>query len=160
MNEQNETVKLSLKDIRRETMADHNETVIAQGTVMKGSIASEVPVTVSGKVDGDLAAPTLNITSTGSVHGQVLVENLTSQGEVSGEIEAQEVNLSGKVRDKTSIKAKSLEVKLDTTDPERLSVTFGECTLDVGESASQQQPITMDNEDDDEEEEEPEADDD
>ncbi|MBN2381600.1 polymer-forming cytoskeletal protein [bacterium] len=124
-------------------MDQHNETIIAQGTVMKGSIASEVPVTVSGKVDGDLAAPTLNISETGSVHGQVLVENLMSKGEISGEIEAQEVNLSGKVRDKTSIKAKSLEVKLDTSDPERLTVTFGECTLDVGQTEKRESDYHM-----------------
>jgi len=133
-------------------MDQYNETIIAQGTVMKGSIASEVPVTVSGKVDGDLAAPTLNITETGSVHGQVLVENLTSQGEISGEIEAQEVNLSGKVRDKTSIKAKSLEVKLDTADPERLMVTFGECTLDVGNTAKQSNIVAPEDDEPDNEE--------
>jgi cytoskeletal protein CcmA (bactofilin family) len=133
-----DTVKLSLKEIRRYEMnetGETRETIIAEGTVMKGSIASECPITVSGKVEGDLAAPSLNITEEGSVHGQVLVEKLYSRGEISGEIEAQEVKLSGKVRDKTSIKAKSLEVKLDAHDPERLNVTFGEVTLVVGEKS-------------------------
>ena len=110
-----------------------NETIIAEGTVMKGSIASECPITVSGKVEGDLAAPALTITPQGSVHGQVLVEKLVSQGEISGDIEAKEVNLSGKVRDKTAIKARTLEVKLDAQDPDRLTVTFGEVSLEVGE---------------------------
>jgi len=113
------------------------ETVVADGTVMKGSITSDCPVTVSGKVDGDLSAPELKITTTGCVHGQVLVDKLLSEGEISGEIEAQDVTLSGKVRDKTSIKAKTLEVKLDSEDPDRLTLTFGECTLDIGDSAKQ-----------------------
>lgn len=130
-----ETMKLSLEEIRRHSMnGEMNETIIADGTVMKGSIASECPITVSGKVEGDLAAPSLTITPQGSVHGQVLVERLVSQGEISGDIEAKEVNLSGKVRDKTAIKARSLEVKLDAQDPDRLTITFGEVSLEVGES--------------------------
>ena len=139
MNEINKTIKLSRDEIRSLTMtetSDTKETIIAEGTVMKGSITSDCPVTVSGKVDGDLSAPSLNITNSGSVHGQVLVEKLVSNGEISGEIEAQEVNLAGTVKDKTSIKAKTLEVRLDAKDPERLNVTFGDCSLEVGDSSS------------------------
>lgn len=123
------------------------ETIIADGTIMKGSIASECPVTVSGKVEGDLSAPSLHITEVGSVHGQVLVEKIHSQGEISGDIEAQEVILSGKVRDKTSIKAKSLEVKLDAQDPDKLNVTFGDTTLSIGETTSEPAPEEEDEED-------------
>ena len=43
------------------------------------------------------------------------------------------MELSGRVRDKTVIRAQSLEVKLERTDG-RLEVTFGECELAVGEA--------------------------
>lgn len=125
---------------------DERETIIADGTVMKGSVNSDCPVTVSGKIDGELEAPTLHITQSGSVNGQILVEKINSEGEISGEIEAQEVILSGKVRDKTSIKAKTLEVKLNAQDPDVLNLTFGECSIDVG-NEPENTPEVIDEED-------------
>jgi len=108
------------------------QTVIENGTEFDGSIKSECPITLSGKLKGQVNAPSLKVTQSGAVSGKVRVSELTSQGEVSGEVEAETVELSGRVSDETIIRAKTLEVKL-TQPSGGLQVSFGNCQLDVGD---------------------------
>ena len=98
---------------------DHNgakESVVASGTSVQGVVMSECRVTVSGKVK---------------------VEDLRSSGEIAGEIDAGTMQLSGTVRDKTSIRAKSLDVKLSADGSEKLQLVFGTATLEVGPNPSE-----------------------
>ena len=114
-------------------MADNSkQTVIEEGTEFEGSIRSKCGIRLSGKAEGNLKAPSLTVTSTGSVNGDVTVDNLKSDGEIAGEIKAESVELSGSVSDDTVINAKSLEVKLRQSDS-ALRVSFGNCKLQVGE---------------------------
>jgi cytoskeletal protein CcmA (bactofilin family) len=117
-------------------MADNGKhTVIENGTEIDGSVRSQCPVALSGKVDGQLEAPSLTVTASGSVRGRVKVRDLKSHGEVSGQIEAQSVELCGRVNDQTVIHAKTLEVKLADQNG-GLQVTFGNCELRVGDKAA------------------------
>ncbi|MCP3978787.1 MAG: hypothetical protein GY716_05585 [bacterium] len=110
------------------------QTVIEEGTEFDGSVNSKCDITLSGKVKGKLDAPSLTVTPSGVVDGQVTVETLCSKGQISGEILADTVELSGKVNDKTVINAATLEVKL--SDPgSGLQVVFGNCELKVGQKA-------------------------
>ena len=111
--------------------AGDRKTLVEEGTQFKGSLASSCPVVVRGRVEGDVQAPSLTVSSSGALHGKVKVEELRSQGESSGEFDADVVQLSGSVKDNTVIRAKSLEVKLSPANG-KLQVVFGECTLDVG----------------------------
>ena len=114
-------------------MADSSkQTVIENGTEFDGTMKSDCPISLSGKLKGQVAAPALTVTPSGSVHGKVKVSQLKAQGEVSGEIEAESVELSGRVSDQTVIRAKTLEVML-TQAQGGLQVTFGNCELQVGE---------------------------
>lgn len=108
------------------------ESIVAQGASFKGTVTSEGPVTVSGVVDGELTAPVLVVTESGSVNGRIKVEELTSAGELSGEIDAGSLQLSGRVRDNTSIRARTLEVKLASDGDDPLRLVFGTATLEVG----------------------------
>jgi cytoskeletal protein CcmA (bactofilin family) len=108
------------------------QTVVEDGTEVEGTIRSKCPVKVSGIVKGDVATPSLLVTSSGSVKGQVKVAELKSEGEIAGQIEADNVQLSGRVSDQTSIKATTIEVKLAQQDG-KLQVTFGNVELNVGE---------------------------
>jgi cytoskeletal protein CcmA (bactofilin family) len=108
------------------------QTVVEEGTEIEGAVRSKCPITVSGAVVGELAAPSLTVSSTGSVKGQVKVTHLRSEGEIAGQIDADQVQLSGKVSDNTAIRASSLEVKL-SQDGGKLNVTFGNVELHVGE---------------------------
>jgi cytoskeletal protein CcmA (bactofilin family) len=86
---------------------------------------------VKGKIEGDLNAPALAVSSSGAVHGRIKVGEIRSQGELAGEFDADTVQLSGTVRDNTVIRAKSLEVKLSPPNG-KMQVVFGECELEVG----------------------------
>jgi cytoskeletal protein CcmA (bactofilin family) len=107
-------------------------TLIEEGTSFQGSFASQCPIVVKGRIEGDISGPSLTVSSTGSVAGTVKVGIIESEGELSGEFEADVIRLSGRVRDNTVIRARSLEVKLS---PEKgmMQVIFGECALDVGD---------------------------
>ena len=76
-------------------------------------------------------APALSVAPGGAVHGKVKVGEIRSQGELAGEFDADTVQLSGTVKDNTVIRAKSLEVKLNSANS-KMQVIFGECELEVG----------------------------
>ena len=110
------------------------QTVLEEGTEIDGSIRSKCPITVSGKLKGDVSAPSLTITQSGSVSGQVKVSDFKSEGDIAGEIDAETVELSGHVSDHTIIRASSLQVKLaQNGNNSKFHVTFGNCDLKVGE---------------------------
>jgi hypothetical protein len=75
------------------------------------------------------------------VHGKVKVGQIESQGEISGEFDADIVQLSGVIKDKTVVRAKSLEVKLVPQNG-KMQVVFGDCTLEIGEMPSQQAAVS------------------
>ncbi len=111
---------------------DERTTLVEEGTHFKGSLSSKCPVVVKGKIEGDLTAPFLSVSVSGAVHGLVKVGEIVSEGELSGEFEADTIRLSGVVKDKTVVRAKSLEVKLAPANG-RMEILFGECTFEVGD---------------------------
>jgi cytoskeletal protein CcmA (bactofilin family) len=113
------------------------QTLIEQGTEFKGTMKSTCPVVVNGRVEGELSAPELDVTSTGTVRGNIKADRLSSRGTLSGNIDAGDLFLSGSVGSKTVIKAKNLEVKL-APEQGRMELTIGECTLDVGDEPSKE----------------------
>jgi len=86
---------------------------------------------VKGRVDGELAAPALDVSAGGAVHGKVQVGELRSEGEIAGEFDADIVHLSGVVKDNTVLRAKSIDAKLAPSG-RRMQVTFGECAPEAG----------------------------
>jgi cytoskeletal protein CcmA (bactofilin family) len=111
------------------------KTLVEEGTSFKGSLSSTCPIEVKGRVEGDVSAPALSVSASGSVHGKVKVGDMQSHGELAGEFDADTVQLSGSVKDRTIIRAKSLEVKLAPAEG-KLQVVFGECQLEVGNEAT------------------------
>ena len=109
------------------------QTLIEEGTNFKGSINSSCAIVVRGRIEGDIEAPSLAVSGSGAVHGRARVGQLRSEGELAGEYDADTVQLSGTVRDNTVIRAKSLEVKLES-GPGKMQVMFGECELSVGDA--------------------------
>jgi cytoskeletal protein CcmA (bactofilin family) len=118
-------------------MAETKVTNIEEGSELNGTLKSTCGVIVSGKIKGEVQAPTLSIATGGSVHGTVKVTELRSQGEISGQIDADLIELSGRVNDQTTIKARSLEVKLNATNSDKLQVAFGNCTIEVGNESNE-----------------------
>jgi len=110
-------------------------TLVEEGTEFKGSFSSTCPIEVKGRVEGDLAAPSLRVALSGAVHGKVKVGELRSQGEIAGEFDADVANLSGVVKDKTILRARSLEMSLAPIG-KRLQVVFGETGLESAAGGS------------------------
>jgi cytoskeletal protein CcmA (bactofilin family) len=121
----------------QQTSRGEKTTLIEQGTEFKGTMKSTCPVVVNGRIEGELTAPELDVTPTGTVRGNIKAERLSSRGVLSGNIDAGDLFLSGSVGSKTVIKAKNLEVKL-APDQGRMELTIGECTLDVGDEPSKE----------------------
>jgi cytoskeletal protein CcmA (bactofilin family) len=103
------------------------KTLVEEGTQFKGSLSSNCPIEVS--------APALSVSASGAVHGRVKVGEIRSEGELAGEFDADVVQLSGTVKDRTVIRAKSLEVKLAPPSG-KMQVIFGECELEIGSEHS------------------------
>ena len=112
------------------------KTLVEEGTQFKGSLSSTCPVEVKGRVEGDVTAPALSVSASGSVHGKVKVGEMQSHGELAGEFDADVVQLQGSVKDRTIIRARSLEVKLSPAEG-KMQVVFGECQLEVGSEHSE-----------------------
>ena len=120
------------------------QTLVEEGTELKGTLKSSCQVVVNGKIDGQIEAPSLTVTTTGTVLGTVRAQKLRSEGTLAGDIDADDVYLSGTVRSNTMIRAKKLEVKLGT-ERGKLEVSFGECMVEVGEDpahVAEQKPST------------------
>ena len=117
------------------------KTLVEEGTNFKGSLSSKCPIEVKGRIEGDLTAPSLTVSSTGAVHGKAKVGELHSQGELAGEFDADLVILSGTVKDNTIVRAKSLEVKLTAPDG-RIQMMFGECALEIGDMPVREEAAT------------------
>jgi cytoskeletal protein CcmA (bactofilin family) len=114
-------------------MADTKKTLIDEGTEFKGTLTSTCAIVVMGRVEGELNGPSVEVTETGVLSGKAKVTELRSRGELSGEFDAEIVELSGRVRDKTVIRAKSLEVSLQRAEG-GIEMVFGDCELAVGDA--------------------------
>ena len=116
-------------------MSSTKQTIVEDGTELKGTLSSSCPVIVRGRVEGEVNTPSLLVSEHGALHGRATVGSLRSEGELSGEFDADTVELAGRVKDRTVIRARSLEVKLSSEDS-RLQITFGDCELAVGDAPS------------------------
>ncbi|MBX3213234.1 MAG: polymer-forming cytoskeletal protein [Labilithrix sp.] len=117
--------------------ATEKRTLVEDGTTFKGSLSSTCPIFVKGGVEGDIQAPSLTVAASGTVSGKVKAGELKSEGSIAGEFDVDKVQLSGSVKDNTVIKAKSLEVKL-TTSNSKMQVVFGECELEIGDQPTRE----------------------
>jgi cytoskeletal protein CcmA (bactofilin family) len=114
-------------------MSETKRTLIEEGTEFKGTLTSSCPIVVMGKVEGEMKGPSVEVTESGVLSGKAKVTELRSRGELSGEFDAEVVELSGRVRDKTVIRAKSLEVSLRRAEG-GIEMVFGDCELAVGDA--------------------------
>ena len=124
----------------REATRAEKHTLVEQGTEFKGTMKSSCPVVVNGRIEGELTAPELEVTVSGTVQGNIKAERLSSRGVLSGNVDAGDLFLSGAIGSKTVIRAKNLEVKL-TPEQGRMELTIGECTLDVGDEPSKERRL-------------------
>src|SRR4029078_2605401 len=121
-------------------MSEGKKTLIEEGTELKGTLTSTCPIVVQGRVEGEMSGPSVEVTETGVLSGKAKVTELRSRGEIAGEFDAKMVELSGRVRDKTIIRAESLEVSLKREEG-RIEMVFGDCELAVGDAPDKAKAI-------------------
>src|SRR5690242_18930192 len=120
--------------------ASQLKTIVEDDTTLKGALVSKCPIVVRGKIEGEVTAPSLSVSASGAVHGVVKVGEIESEGELSGEFEADLVRLSGVVKDKTVVRARSIEVKVASPDG-KIEVLLGECAFEVGDMPDKEAAI-------------------
>jgi cytoskeletal protein CcmA (bactofilin family) len=118
----------------RSDVSDDKKTLIEEGTHFKGAFSSSCPALVKGKIEGEITAPSLTVSSTGAVHGKVTAGKIQSEGELSGELDADTVQLSGIVKDKTVVRAKSFDIKLSSANG-KTQLVFGESAGPDGQAS-------------------------
>jgi cytoskeletal protein CcmA (bactofilin family) len=108
------------------------QTVVEEGTALRGSLVSNGSVLVMGRVEGDVSGQAVEVTETGAISGRIKTPALRSRGELAGQIEAQDVELAGHVLDNTVIRAEALTVTLPASGG--AAALFGDCALEIGEA--------------------------
>jgi cytoskeletal protein CcmA (bactofilin family) len=119
-----------------QTEAPQKQTTVEEGTQFRGTLQSSCQVLVRGVVEGELSAPSVVISESGSVVGNVKAHSIRSEGVLAGQVDAEDIVLSGSVSSDTVIRARTLEVKLQSVDGKKLELSFGECILEVGDDPS------------------------
>jgi cytoskeletal protein CcmA (bactofilin family) len=101
-------------------------TLVEDGTKIKGSLSSTVPVLVHGIIEGDLESPAVTVSATGSVSGMVLTKALSSVGKIAGEFDVDRATVAGSVAVKTVVRAQEMDFKLDAKDAgKKIELRFG-----------------------------------
>ncbi len=88
------------------------QTVVEEGTRLKGSLTSTCRIVVQGSVDGDVAGPALTVTASGEVSGTTTAGALKSDGKISGTFDVDTAEVGGVVAKNTVLRASSLDLKL------------------------------------------------
>ena len=101
-------------------------TLVEDGTKIKGSLSSSVPVVVHGTVDGDIESPAMTVSATGSVSGMVVTSTLQSVGKIAGDFDVEHATVAGVVAVKTVIRAQGMDLKLEAKEPnKKIELRFG-----------------------------------
>jgi cytoskeletal protein CcmA (bactofilin family) len=116
------------------------QTLVETDTVFEGTIQSSYPVVVHGTINGEVDAPALSIGDSGVINGIIRSKTLRSQGTLSGSVDAGEVVLSGTVHDRTVVRARRLEVKLESSEEGWVNVTFRTGTFEPSDVGSEPGP--------------------
>jgi hypothetical protein len=117
---------LTAQNSRTAAAAPTPTTLVEDGTKIKGSLSSSVPILVQGTVEGDVDSPAVTISATGSVNGMVLAKSLSSAGKIAGDFDVERATVAGSVAAKTVIRAQEMDLKLDVKDAnKKIELRFG-----------------------------------
>jgi cytoskeletal protein CcmA (bactofilin family) len=116
------------------------DTIVEEGSTLRGTLASSGRILVMGCLDGEVACPAVEVTETGALSGNVKAGVLRSRGALGGRLEADEIDLGGRVLDQTVIRATGLAVALG--DGDNAGAQFGDCEIVVGEEPDRDRAVS------------------
>jgi cytoskeletal protein CcmA (bactofilin family) len=100
------------------------QTLVEEGTHLKGSLSSTCPIVVHGSLEGDVEGPAITVNATGALSGKIHADVLKSEGRVAGEFDVETAELAGAVAPGTDVRANSLTVNLSVSTG-KLQLAFG-----------------------------------
>jgi cytoskeletal protein CcmA (bactofilin family) len=100
-------------------------TIVQEGTRFKGDFLSSCPIVVNGQIEGDVKAPSVTVTNSGALQGNVEAKTIACRGSVSGVLEADTIELSGTIARNTVIRAQRLKLNIESTSG-RIELAFGQ----------------------------------
>ena len=103
-------------------------TIVQEGSDFRGDFTSSCPIVVNGRIKGDVKAPTVTVTNSGALHGNVEAKSIACRGSVSGVLEADTIELSGAIAQSTIIRAQRLRLNIESTSG-RIELAFGKAVI-------------------------------
>jgi cytoskeletal protein CcmA (bactofilin family) len=100
-------------------------TIVQEGTDFRGNFTSTCPIVVNGRIQGDVKAPTVTVTSSGVLQGNVEAKTIACRGSVAGVLEADTIELSGDIAQNTIVRAQRLRLNIESTSG-RIELAFGQ----------------------------------
>jgi cytoskeletal protein CcmA (bactofilin family) len=100
-------------------------TIIEEGTLFRGEFTSRGPVLVNGRLEGDVKAPAVTVTTSGALHGKVEAKTISCRGSVSGVLEADAIELTGAIARDTIVRAQRLNLDVESTSG-RIELAFNQ----------------------------------
>jgi cytoskeletal protein CcmA (bactofilin family) len=100
-------------------------TIVQDGTDFRGDFTSNCPIVVNGRIQGDVKAPAVTVTSSGVLQGRVEAKTIACRGSVSGVLEADAIELSGDIAQNTIVRAQRLRLNIESTSG-RIELAFGQ----------------------------------
>ena len=98
-------------------------TLVAEGSYFKGDFISSCPIVVNGRIEGDVRAPAVTVTSSGALQGKIEATTISCTGSVAGVLEADAIELSGAIARDTIIRAQRLNLDVESTSG-RIELAF------------------------------------
>jgi cytoskeletal protein CcmA (bactofilin family) len=98
-------------------------TFVEEGTHFRGDFTSLCPIIVNGRIEGDVKAPAVTVTTSGALLGKVEAKTISCKGSVAGVLEADAIELSGAIARDTIIRAQRLNLDVESTSG-RIELAF------------------------------------
>jgi cytoskeletal protein CcmA (bactofilin family) len=99
-------------------------TFVEEGTHFRGDFTSSCPIIVNGQIEGAVKAPSVTVTHSGALKGNVEAKTIACRGSVAGVLEADTIELSGTIARNTIVRAQRLKLNIESTSG-RIELSFG-----------------------------------
>jgi cytoskeletal protein CcmA (bactofilin family) len=103
-------------------------TVVEEGSDFQGDFTSRCPIIVNGRIAGNVKAPTVTVTATGSLEGKIEAKTISCNGSVAGVLEADAIALTGAIARDTIVRAQRLNLDVESTSG-RIELAFNQAVV-------------------------------
>ena len=114
-----------MTDATRPVSRAEPTTIVEEGTDFRGEFTSRCPVIVHGRIEGDVKAPAVTVTTSGALQGKVEAKTIRCKGSVAGVLEADVIELTGAIARDTIVRAQRLNLDVESTSG-RIELAFNQ----------------------------------